>query len=121
MVLSHDRIISQRGEFWVHKSSLIPPLFIEVAVPNKENERSCICLLRISIFTSFYYISIEFWNCLDSVVFLVLDYIAIHGFVKTNATTKREKNTSLVLGPQKHDGTIPMHINYSFFRVGLSY
>ena len=26
----HDRIISLRGEFWTYKTSLTPPLFIEV-------------------------------------------------------------------------------------------
>jgi hypothetical protein len=28
----HDRIISLRGEVWAHKTSLTPPLFIEVSV-----------------------------------------------------------------------------------------
>jgi hypothetical protein len=31
---SHDRIILVRDEIWVHKSSSIPPLFIEVHVPS---------------------------------------------------------------------------------------
>jgi len=45
----HDRIISQRGEFWSHKTSLTLPLFIEVPVPSQESERSCICVLGVSI------------------------------------------------------------------------
>ena len=28
----HDRIISLRGEVWAHKTSLTPPLFVEVSV-----------------------------------------------------------------------------------------
>jgi hypothetical protein len=31
---TQDCTISQRGEVWVHKGSLIRPLFIEVSVPN---------------------------------------------------------------------------------------
>jgi hypothetical protein len=33
----HDRIISLRGEVWVHKTNLTPPLLIEVPVPSQEN------------------------------------------------------------------------------------
>jgi hypothetical protein len=29
----HDRIISRREVVWAHKTSLIPPFFIEVPVP----------------------------------------------------------------------------------------
>ena len=43
----HDPIISIRGEGWIYKTSLTPPLFIEVPVPSQESERSCICLLII--------------------------------------------------------------------------
>ena len=46
----HDRIISHRGEVWVRKTSLTPPLITEVAVPSQESERSCICVLRVLIF-----------------------------------------------------------------------
>ena len=35
----HDRIISLTGEACAHKTSLAPPLFIEVSVPIQENER----------------------------------------------------------------------------------
>ena len=37
-----DRIISLRQKIWVHKTSLAPPLSIEVYVPRQENGRSCI-------------------------------------------------------------------------------
>ena len=30
-------------------TSLTPPLFIEVSVPSQESERSCICVLGVSI------------------------------------------------------------------------
>jgi hypothetical protein len=32
-----------------HKTSLTPPLFIEVSVPSQKSERSCICVLVASI------------------------------------------------------------------------
>ena len=44
----HDSSISKRGEDWAHKTSLTPPLFIEMPVPIQESERSCICVLGIS-------------------------------------------------------------------------
>jgi hypothetical protein len=45
----HDSIISLRWEVFVHITSLTLPLFIEVSLPNQENEQSCICLLWVSI------------------------------------------------------------------------
>jgi len=45
------------------KTSLIPPLFVEVHVPSQESEwsyRVCLC---------FYNFSLGFWNCSDSVEF----------------------------------------------------
>ena len=41
---SHDCIISIRGEFWSHKTSLTPPRFIEVPLPSLERQRSYICM-----------------------------------------------------------------------------
>jgi hypothetical protein len=38
-----------RGEVWAHKTSLALPLFIDVPVPSKKSERSCICELGVSI------------------------------------------------------------------------
>ena len=75
----HDRVISLRGELWAHKTSLTPPLFIEVSVPSQESERSCIFVLFVSIlplstmflfdfgvaptvfFFLFYYSSVSVW------------------------------------------------------------
>jgi hypothetical protein len=34
---------------WAHKTSLIPPPYFKVPVPSQESERSCICMLGISI------------------------------------------------------------------------
>jgi len=38
------------GYFYVdHKTSLTPPLLIEVPVPSQESEQLCFCVLRVSI------------------------------------------------------------------------
>ena len=42
------RLYIKRGGL-AHKTSLTPPLFIEVPVPSQESERSCICVLEVSI------------------------------------------------------------------------
>ena len=39
--LLHDRIVSLRGKVSAHKTSLTPPLFIEVYVPSQGNEPTC--------------------------------------------------------------------------------
>jgi hypothetical protein len=39
-----------KREVWAHKTSLIPQIVIEVLEPNQENERSCLCVLGVSIF-----------------------------------------------------------------------
>ena len=68
----HDRIISLRGDVWDHKISLTPPLFIEVPVPIQEHERSCICVLGVSIFPLSMILIFDFLNWSDSVIFFVL-------------------------------------------------
>jgi hypothetical protein len=45
----YNRIITLRRDAWARKASLSPPLFIEVSVPSQESERSCICVLHVSI------------------------------------------------------------------------
>ena len=40
---------SLRREVWAHKTSLTPPLFIEVPVPSRESDQSCICVLGVWI------------------------------------------------------------------------
>ena len=37
----HEHITSLREELWAHKTSLFLSLFIEVSVPNQENDWSC--------------------------------------------------------------------------------
>jgi hypothetical protein len=54
-----------------HKTSLTPPLLIEVSVPSQESKWSCICvrstvLIYILPLSDF---AIGFWNCSDIVVF----------------------------------------------------
>ena len=45
----HDCTISIREKVCSHTRSLITPLFIEMPVPIQESERSCICMLELSI------------------------------------------------------------------------
>jgi hypothetical protein len=61
---------------WAHQT-MIPAILIEVPVPSQESERSCISLLFVSMFVSFYDLSIGFWKCSDSVVFLFFILLAI--------------------------------------------
>ena len=51
----HDRIISLRGEVWVHKTSLTPPLCVFWGID----------------------FPIEFWNCSDTVYIFVFHFIEI--------------------------------------------
>jgi hypothetical protein len=32
----HDRIISIRGEIWLHETSLTPPCYFEMSIPSKK-------------------------------------------------------------------------------------
>jgi hypothetical protein len=38
-----------KWEVWAYKIRLTPPLVIEVPVPGRKSERSCICVLGVSI------------------------------------------------------------------------
>jgi hypothetical protein len=43
--------MSLKGEVWTHQTDLILSfVFIEVFAQSQETERSCICVLRVSIF-----------------------------------------------------------------------
>jgi hypothetical protein len=54
---------------WSNKTSLMPPLFIEVPVPGHLSETVMhLCIMGIDV-ASFLDCSIGFWNCSDSVVF----------------------------------------------------
>jgi len=37
------------GEVWSHKTNLTSPLFSEALVPSQESDRSCICMLGVSL------------------------------------------------------------------------
>lgn len=45
----HERITSPRGHVWVYRTSLPPPLWIEVPVPSQEKKQSHICVLGVCI------------------------------------------------------------------------
>jgi len=48
---------------------------MEVPVPSKESEWSCICVIGVSVVPlSTILISIRCWNCSDSVVFFVFSF-----------------------------------------------
>ena len=47
------------------KTSLTPPLYIDVPVPSQLSYRLCMYVLRVSIFV---YVSNVFWNCPDNMV-----------------------------------------------------
>jgi hypothetical protein len=65
---------------WANLTSLTPSLCIEVSVPSQKSERSCICVLWVSIVcTCFYGLSIRFWN---GSVLIALLYINIFAFTR---------------------------------------
>jgi len=49
--LSEDKSVTT--QYIMNKTSLTPPLFITVPVPNQTSDRSCICMLRLSILSLF--------------------------------------------------------------------
>ena len=49
ILLIYGHVISLRGEVCAYKTSLTPPLFIEVSVPSQQSEWFCICVLGILI------------------------------------------------------------------------
>ena len=69
MLSFKGRLLSQGGDFSAHKTSLAPPLFIEVPVPSQESERLSIC--------KFYNCSIRCWNCTDNVVCFVFHFFLL--------------------------------------------
>ena len=71
----HDRIISLRGQVWAHKTSLTPPLFINVSVPSLKSERSCICVLGYQLYLYFTILIFDFEffrQCVFFVFFFIL-------------------------------------------------
>jgi hypothetical protein len=83
----HDCIISWRRKVWAHKASLIPSpslsLFIEMQVPSREGERSCICVLGVSILPLSVVFPLNFRNVPTVWYFFLLSlyYFAYHGIL----------------------------------------
>jgi hypothetical protein len=61
----------------VYKTNLILPLFIEVPASSLESERSCICVLEVSILSLFLWFSIRF----SSVFFVQSNYVVSFSFL----------------------------------------
>ena len=72
----YDRLNSLTGDIWAHKTSLIPPLFIEVLVLSQKSKRSCICVLWVSILplSTIFGLDSGFWNCSESTVYFVFHF-----------------------------------------------
>jgi hypothetical protein len=47
----HDRIISIREKVLAIKTNFTSPLFMKVAAPRQDSERSCICVLGVCHFS----------------------------------------------------------------------
>jgi len=65
-----------RGEVCDRKTSLTPPLFIEVPLPSLKNERSCICVLEVSILPLFTIFLLDF-RAVPTVWYFLLDFRAV--------------------------------------------
>ena len=78
----HDRITSLRRKIWVHKTSLTPPLVIEVPVPRQECEWSCIFMLggnRYFLFLRFFCWILEMFQQRGIYVFVFHSiYVSLH-------------------------------------------
>jgi len=68
-------LIPQRGEVWVHKTSLTPPLVVEVHEPSQGRERTCICSLWVQSLNISLWLFGGFCNCADNVVFIVFIFV----------------------------------------------
>jgi len=74
----HDHIISLRGGVWAHKTSLSPPLCIEVPVQRQESKQLCICVFGISILP-LSTISIFYFGIVPTVIFFFICFsIKLH-------------------------------------------
>jgi hypothetical protein len=75
---------------------LIPPHFIEVAVPSQESERSCIYMLVVSLWLCFYDFSIGLWNCFRQCGIFLFSIYYCHHYIRSVfinwAKDTRDKN-----------------------------
>ena len=62
---------------------LIPPHFIEVPVPSQESERSCICMLVVSLWLCFYDFSIGLWNCFRQCGIFLFSIYYCHHYIRS--------------------------------------
>ena len=53
------------------KRNITLPRFIELPVPSQESERSCIMCFKDINFASIFILSVRFYNCCHSVIFVV--------------------------------------------------
>ena len=73
-----------------HKTSLTPPLFIEVPVQNQESEHSCMCVPRVSNLLLSTTLIVDFGlfrqcailDCSDSVLFWIVPTVCYFGFFR---------------------------------------
>ena len=73
---SYERHLFVKKNFLI--IGLASPLFIELSVPSHTSEQSCICVLEVSSFASFYDIGIGVLSCSDTVIFIVFHFIKKH-------------------------------------------
>ena len=78
---------SKRGDFFFHKASFTPSLFIKVSVPNQKSERSCIYMLDVSILPISTILSLNFRTlptiCYFFLFILLLQFLKYKGNIKT--------------------------------------
>ena len=86
-----SNIISLWREAWVHKNSLIPPLFFYWSTCTKPGK----CVKGID-FASFYDFDIGFWNCSNSMVFLVFHSIQYKYLMRWRSSNDIQLHWSVV-------------------------
>ena len=87
----HDRLISLSIEVWVHKTSLTPPLFIEVPVPIQESERSCICVRSIDLGSVSTIFLIDFGTIPTFVFHFISKFFLLQSFAVEELFTDRSE------------------------------
>jgi len=69
---------SLRGEVWAYKSSLIPPLLIEVPVPRQDSERSIFLLSTILMFDFGIFLTLWYFFFLPTFFMIESHYVPAH-------------------------------------------
>ena len=77
-IKKHDRIISIRENVLATKTNFTSPLFMKVAAPRQDSERSCICVLGVCHF------SIGLWNFFDNVIRCFCLQLSVEYFAVSN-------------------------------------